>query len=179
MYLNSMFITETQLKNYAPFSKVSALAESLIEKKKATARPKVFLSHSHKDKDIVGHAVRFLKSHGVDVYVDWLDDGMPGRVSGQTALILKAKIKEHEKFVLLATNNSADSKWIPWELGIADGERTLENIASLPVANDNREFRGSEYIQIYPRIQNINNAWWVYLADAICVKLSDWLSARK
>ena len=65
-----MFITEAQLKSYAPFSKVSALAESLIEKKKATSRPKVFLSHSHKDKDVVRHAVRFLKSHGVDVYVD-------------------------------------------------------------------------------------------------------------
>jgi hypothetical protein len=175
-----MYITEAQLRGYTPFSHASKLAETLerVRKAETTVRPSVFLSHSHKDKDLVGHAVRFLKSQGVDVYVDWLDDGMPSSVSGETAVQLKAKIKEHAKFVLLATNNSADSKWIPWELGIADGEKTLQNIASFPVAQTDRAFHGSEYIQIYPRIENINNDWWVYLGGVVCVQLRKWLTVR-
>ena len=146
--------------------------------KRAGRISSVFLSHSHLDKDLVLPAVTFLKSQGVQVYVDWLDGEMPPRVSGETARKLKTKIREHDKFIALVTENSKDSHWVPWELGVADGEKGIPKIASFPIRSDDKEFTGNEYFSIYPRIENINSNWWVWLADPVkIVALSSWLSA--
>jgi hypothetical protein len=172
-------IRENELRNYTPFSKLESLAEALEAltpegAQKAAVRPRVFLSHSHRDKDLVTHTARFLKSQGGEVFVDWLSDGMPENVTGETAKRLKEQIKSHHKFVLLVTNNSRNSKWVPWELGIADGERTLTNIASLGVADDDGEYHGNEYLEIYPTIEKFAGKW-VVLDEEFCCPLNEWL----
>lgn len=116
-------------------------------------KPIVFLSHSHLDNALVLSAVALLKSHGSDVFVDWMDDGMPDVTSGLTATIIRQKIQAASRLVLLASPSALASRWVPWGLGYADANKGLRQVAILPVREDWTTYPGSEYLQIYPSIQ--------------------------
>ena len=122
------------------------------------AKARIFLSHSHKDKDIIEDALAFLLMWGQYVYVDWLDDSMPSITSVETANKIQTKIKTLDKFVVLLTENSKESKWVPWELGYADGVKKLDNIAILPILRSQYgNFNGVEYMNLYPTISEGKN----------------------
>lgn len=153
------FITESQVKNQRRSTKTfMTLNESLrtFKNESSYLKTKIFLSHKHDEKEFLEGAISLLKTYGVDVYVDWLDDGMPKTTSGQTAVRIKEKIKENHKFILLATEGAINSKWCNWELGLGDAAKYIENIALLPIKKDYNDFSGSEYLEIYPYIFNID-----------------------
>lgn len=153
------FITESQVKNQRRSTKTfMTLNESLrtFKNESSYLKTKIFLSHKHDEKEFLEGAISLLKTFGVDVYVDWLDDGMPKTTSGQTAVRIKEKIKENHKFILLATEDAINSKWCNWELGLGDAAKYIENIALLPIKNDYNDFSGSEYLEIYPYVFNID-----------------------
>ena len=154
-------ITESQLRGYRKSTKLYNLSlnESLRSFKNESKylKTKIFLSHKHDELEQLEGAVSFLKDNGVEVYVDWLDDGMPVSTSGQTAVRIKEKIKENDKFILLATEAAINSKWCNWELGLGDAAKYINNIAILPVKNDYSEFSGTEYLEIYPYIYEIES----------------------
>lgn len=140
----------------------------------------VFLSHSHKDAGLVKRAAAFLKSLGVEIYVDWLDGDMPSTTSPETAKKLKKKISEHKKFILLATENSRESKWVPWELGFADTKKGMKNIAILPVAESETTYKGTEFVGIYPLIRkSFSDGEWIVRCDdpSIFSELAKWLES--
>jgi len=126
-------------------------------RKSLSSRNTVFLSHSHEDADLILAAMNFLLTIGVDVYVDWLDDSMPAVTSGETATKIKAKIAECERFVVLLSEKSVESKWVPWELGYADGVKDINRIAIMPIRRSEytsgSKFDGMEYISLYPVIK--------------------------
>ena len=115
----------------------------------------VFLSHKHDEQNELDSAISFLKEHGVSVYVDWQDEGMPKHTSGITALKIKNKIKENNKFIFLATEGAINSKWCNWELGYGDYCKYIRDIAIFPIKDDYSNFSGSEYLEIYPRIEYV------------------------
>ena len=82
---------------------------------------------------------------------------MPKTTSGLTADRIKQKIKDNHKFILLATEGAINSKWCNWELGLGDAAKYIEHIAILPVKKDYSDFSGSEYLQIYPYIFNVDS----------------------
>jgi hypothetical protein len=145
------YLSLNQLKTVTDFRKVNA------ERKSLSNQQTVFLSHSHKDRDIIGKVIGFLLLQGTYVYVDWLDPDMPQTTCGETAAKLKSKIVDCGKFVVLVTENSVESKWIPWELGYADGVKPIENIAIFPLKRyyntADSYFSGIEYFQLYPIIK--------------------------
>ena len=125
------------------------------------------------------NAVAFLKTLKADVYIDWLDQEMPQKTSPETAKKLKEKIREHDKFVMLATKNSKESKWVPWELGFADEVKGMQNIAVLPVSASSASYEGTEFVGIYPVIRKsfASDDWIVKCEDpSIFRELSQWLS---
>lgn len=91
-----------------------------------------FLSHSSKDQVLVVGAVALLAEHGASVYIDKKDPALPPYTSAETAIGLKKRIRQSRNFVLLASENSKDSRWVPWELGIADQAKNLFRVAILP-----------------------------------------------
>ncbi len=113
----------------------------------------VFLSHSHHDEDLIESARKILSEYGADIYIDWKDPTMPEITSPETAQLIKDKIRNCHKFIMLASNNALDSRWVPWELGYADMSKGMENIAVFPVAGVYGGWNGSEYIAIYPKIE--------------------------
>lgn len=68
-----------------------SLNESLNEFKSESRFNKItiFLSHKHDETEELDGAISFLKKFGVEVYVNWLDDGMPITTSGLTANRIK------------------------------------------------------------------------------------------
>lgn len=153
-------ITKAQLREFRnttrAFSK--SINESLIEFSSETKLNKItiFLSHKHNENEELDGAISLLKSFGVDVYIDWQDEGIPAKTSGITAARIKEKIKENKKFIFLATEGAISSKWCNWELGYGDSQKYIEHIALLPVKNDNQDYNGSEYMQIYPSIEYLD-----------------------
>ncbi|MEL4306920.1 toll/interleukin-1 receptor domain-containing protein [Joostella sp. CR20] len=154
------FITESELRNQRRSSKsyYMTLNESLNSFKGESSlfKTKIFLSHKHDEREYLEGAISFLKSYGVDVYVDWLDDGMPKTTSRRTADRIKQKIKDNHKFILLATEGAISSKWCNWELGLGDAAKYINHIAILPIKKDYSDFSGSEYLEIYPYIYNVD-----------------------
>jgi hypothetical protein len=125
--------------------------DSLI---KSSAKSSVFLSHKHSDGTSVKQMRTLLYSLGADVYIDWLDPDMPEETKGETAIKIKVKINQNDKFILLATENAIESKWCNWELGYGDAHKYPKNkIALFPLREDNSSWKGNEYMEIYHIIE--------------------------
>jgi len=140
----------------------------------------IFLSHKHDESTELKNAIAFLNSLGVSVYVDWLDEGMPKTTSDETATKIKKKIKEKDKFILLATEGAISSKWCNWELGYGDAQKYIDNIVILPVKENYRDYTGSEYLQIYPYIYESDSSkgtYYVKYPDRSLKNIISWLKA--
>lgn len=122
-------------------------------RKAAVADKRIFLSYRRKDKGHVVSVVRLLQSLGVNVYIDYLDDNLPDTPNSATAAILREKIKSAQRFILMATPSSGESKWIPWELGLGDGFLKYENVAILPLTDYSSTWEEREYYGIYAYIE--------------------------
>ena len=138
----------------------------------------VFLSHKHDEVNILEDVISLLKRCGVDVYVDWMDEEMPKNTSGRTAIKLKEKISSCKKFIFLGTEGAIASKWCNWELGLGDAKKYPINMAVMPIADTDRVYSGSEYLQIYPVIKSdymvIPDNYFVEWGSER-VSLKDWL----
>lgn len=150
---------------------------------KPTATTSIFLSHSHIDKDVVEQAKIFFENLGISIYVDWADKTMPEKTDGITAQNIKNKIiSQNDKFILLATNNAVASKWCNWEVGIGDPFKLPnKKMAILPLADNSGTWNGSEYLQIYPRIENIpsvGSGYFVFYPDGTVETINDWLNRK-
>jgi len=162
-FLTEEFLREkAQERNYNKFVKAllrkkqkegrileKSASETYIKKSKQEAEVTVFLSHSHKDKELVEGFIQVLDEQGISVYVDWNDTEMPRITNGETAIRIKEKIKELDLFMLLATENALSSRWCPWELGVADSSKDWKKILIIPVADKSGKFKGNEYLRIY------------------------------
>lgn len=173
------FLTRDSLKAYgyrATASQKQAIRQRLTTKT-ASVRATVFLSHSHEDAELIEPFLVALEQQGVLVYVDWKDPTMPKATSPDTAAKIKHRIKVCGKFMLLATNNAIDSRWVPWELGIADAQNGMPNVAVIPVQDQNSTWRGSEYIGIYARVEQDSGGKLTVVdpSKTYGISLADWL----
>lgn len=111
-----------------------------------------FLSHSHKDATLARALQAFLAYKGWTLYIDWQDSTMPTTTNVKTAEKIQDKISTMKWFLYLATANSANSKWCPWELGYADGIKGKRSIVIVPTRDKNGIEHGKEYIGLYKRV---------------------------
>jgi hypothetical protein len=145
-------LTESELLRYRGiFFNESKAYKSLS---KADAQVTIFLSHSHKDQELVEGLINYLAiSSQIIIYVDWRDSDMPSATNRETAHLIKQKINDLDYFLVLATKNAMASKWVPWEIGIADTVKPAGKIAIIPVVDPSGQYQGNEYMQLYPSIQ--------------------------
>ena len=125
---------------------------SINEAKAARVRT-IFLSHSHKDRDYALGLKAIIEDGGGSLYIDWLDEAMPEVTSKETAQRIRSKIVDCDLFLFLATPNSMASRWCPWEIGYADGKKPIDNIVIVPTTEDGVRYYGSEYLQLYRRLE--------------------------
>jgi hypothetical protein len=176
--------------SFLSFDDIERLSRGLANQSQILARSTaqrgqtVFLSHSHKDIRHLPLIIHVLENHGATVYVDVKDQSLPEAPSVETARILRQNLQACKKFVLFVTTDSKDSKWIPWELGLADGEKTPRNAAIIPASRQAGEqsWAEREYLGLYDRIvwgnfKDQQPEWLVYNHhDNTAVALREWLS---
>jgi hypothetical protein len=148
-------LSKSELKEHS--STMLKARRDFSERFSGTAKSSVFLSHKHSDKTEVRFARDLLNGLGADAYVDWLDPDLPEKTRGETAVIIKQKIKSNDKFILLATEAALESQWCNWELGYGDANKHADsNLALFPLREDNSSWRGNEYMQLYHTIEYEN-----------------------
>ena len=116
----------------------------------------VFLSHKHDELDDVRDVIGFLESKfNVKCYIDSEDETLPIYTSPETAAKIKDRIKQCDKFILLATNGAIESKWCNWELEYGDAFKFSIKIAIFPFTGQFHDFTGKEYLKLYPSVINV------------------------
>lgn len=140
-----MPINQDELRAVARRSGKQAIFEKHISQRTA------FLCHSHIDRELAMGLQAALREQGFDLYIDWQDSSMPTTPNAETASKLRQRIIEAEWFLFLATENSTRSRWCPWELGYADGQKSNDKILIVPT-RDRENTHGNEYLQLYRRI---------------------------
>ena len=166
-------VSETRIlgENYAVFSKKESYD--------------LFISHSFLDKKLILTLIDLFNNAGYSVYVDWINDKTLDRnnVSPKTAKVIKNRISDCKGLSYIATGNIINSKWCPWELGLADGMLNGRSCI-LPVMEETGTFKGLEYLGLYPFIEyekvrnkNIYEFWVIDQGDSSrYVSLRNWLN---
>jgi len=179
------FVTRAQLRSFAASKTTSEQASIRKSAASRTLAGSTFLSHSSKDEDLVVGATIVLENHGARVYTDEIDPEMPPYTSEKTARLLKSRINQTKRFVLLTSKNSKESRWVPWELGIADGYKGLYKIALFPSSDNANDMSWAswEYLGLYQQIlwgqiRGRKEEEWIVLnrEEHTAVILRDWLS---
>lgn len=165
------------------------LNESLNQQRTFSATTKtydIFLSHSSTDAALVAGLKLELEDLGYSVYVDWIEDPKLSRanVTKETALVLQARMKQCKSLLYAFSENAANSKWMPWELGYFDGVKGT--VAVLPISRTSKSnFQGSEYLGIYYYIQidtisGTNKlALWVHETSTKYTLFNDWIAGTQ
>lgn len=146
----------------------------------------VFLSHSSLDHDEVINLIKLFNQCDYSVYVDWIYDHQLNRndVNKETAEIIRKRMNQSKGLSYLATSNSTNSKWCPWELGYFDGMSKNSRCCILPVLSYSvSRYDGQEYLSLYPYLEYSKYAnsdeydFWVYeQKSSKYVVLSAWLN---
>jgi hypothetical protein len=151
----------------------------------------VFLSHSYRDAHLddtdILNLKAYLEEFGLTVYVDWIIDWDLPRdaVNVQTANRLRIRMRNSDTLFFVTSQNSSDSKWMPWELGYMDG--LGKPIAIMPITNqeDRDWYLGQEYLQLYPyadiaEIGNSNQLTiWINEDEDTYVRYDKWVEGEK
>ena len=152
------YITEEFLRSKATDVLLESKANNMMRKTASLLSAKtIFLSHSHNDKELAKGLKNYLLSLGIDLYIDWLDSSMPSNTNKETASKIKGKIGKSDHVLVLATNNAVKSRWVPWEIGVADIKKSPSGVSILPVVDSSGKFEGNEYLQLYNRVVIADN----------------------
>lgn len=136
----------------------------------------IFLSHSSLDADVILGLKVVLERHGLRVYVDWIDDPLLDRskVTPETADALRKRMGACRALFYAYSPNSANSKWMPWELGYFDGHGGRVGIVPVTEFASDR-FEGQEYLGLYPYVDEAGGLW-VNRPSLRPVSLRNWLA---
>lgn len=140
----------------------------------------VFVSHSSTDKEFIREVLLFLyhANGGIQGYVDWQDPEMQHPTDAETAIALKDRISRAKKLIYVVTNDSLKSVWCNWELGFADRDKGIDNIALLAIKPNNGIWNHNECLQQYPYIVYDRSYFQVILPNGISMYLYQWLTKK-
>jgi len=166
------------------FSAASVLMEQM-KKQASVAQHDIFLSHAFDDKELILGVALTLEDLGYTVYLDWRDDPTLNRknVTTATAETLRARLKASKCLFYSTTENSSNSKWMPWELGFKDGDNTRASI--LPIRETTpTSFQGQEYLGIYPYVTQEKDTaqiqrLWIRRSRTCYIVFEDWLKGKE
>ena len=114
----------------------------------------VFLSYNICDLNVVKGIFYYLSKKGLKVYLDCIVDPNLKRSSTdkETASRLKARLMKSKSLLYAQSPNAGHSNWMPWELGIVDGNTGKCYI--MPVTKDATKLTPRrEYLLLYPYVK--------------------------
>jgi len=139
----------------------------------------IFLSHSYQDAEVILGLKNTLEEKGYEVYVDWIEDRQMSRenVNAQTANQLRNRMRNCRSLFFATSDNSSDSKWMPWELGYYDGYRG--KVAILPINNSSYQkdtFEGQEYLGLYNYVIDNYGVLYIKYLNGASKSFREWVS---
>lgn len=174
----SGFQYEPNIRAFASNSLLEA-----IQAASTTQEYDIFLSHAAEDAILIKGLRDELVSHGFTVYVDWIEDPLLDRslVTRHTAAVLRARMNQCRCLLFATSDASKKSVWMPWELGYVDA-RTESRVAIAPIVPDseqNTEFKGQEYLGLYPYLDKTNATLYIHSSISEWVTFKDWLAGKE
>jgi len=155
-------ISEARAAGQAARSYVSKSASQILmedsRRFSSTDHYDIFLSHAYQDADVIYGIKSIIEKLGLKVYVDWMNDPAldRGKVTAQTAQILRDRMQNCSSLVYVHSPNATQSVWMPWELGYFDGHKP-KHLWILPLVSEyDSEFKGQEYLGLYPPIEKLD-----------------------
>ena len=135
----------------------------------------IFLSHSYNDARIVKIIKELLEEGGRTVYVDWIEDDHldRGKVTAETAAVLRARMDRCSSLIYLTSRAASNSRWMPWELGYMNAKTNRVSVA--PIIEKDEKFIGQEYLGLYPYLDLTNDNFYIHNKVSEWVTFSDWL----
>ena len=116
----------------------------------------IFLSHSYRDKDYIINLKKHIEGNfQLTCYVDWISEPTLNRsdINPNTAKTLRKRMQQSRSFLYCTSENSPNSKWMPWELGFFDAYKG--KVAILPLVDEAEDpFDGQEYLSLYPYVDS-------------------------
>ena len=175
--------TFDELRSNSPF-----LSDDRVKLAKSLTSKNLFLSHSLSDTEPARRALALLEQHGATVYLDIEDVGLKSASSADVAGRLRRAIEQCRRLVVIVTENTQTSRWIPWEMGLADAFATPARVALLPLrpsATASELWVKQEYFDLYARIERHTSpgeytpSWAVRAPDGQYWTLGAWLNHFK
>ncbi|MEK6200263.1 MAG: toll/interleukin-1 receptor domain-containing protein [Psychrobacter sp.] len=122
----------------------------------------IFLSHAFLDAKAIDGLKVVLEEAGFSVYVDWHEDSHleRGKVTKETALVIRERMKSCRTLIFAMTQNSHESRWMLWELGYFDGYKNKVAILPLTERRDDN-FNGQEFISLYPLVEIYGDSFYI------------------
>ena len=165
-------------------STASILTERMQKQASALGHD-IFLSHAFDDKELILGVALTLEDLGYTVYLDWRDDPSLDRknVNHTTAHKLRERMRNSKCLFFATTENTSNSKWMPWELGFKDGHNNRSAVLPLQASRPD-DYKGQEYLGIYPYItQQKSNKQeeklWVHRSRTCYVIFDSWLTGSE
>jgi hypothetical protein len=175
--------TFDDLRVFSPY-----LSDDGVRIAKSRASKNLFLSHSLSDVAPARHAVAVLQEHGASVYIDIEDGGMKAASSSSDiATRLRGAIETCKRLVVIVTENTHTSRWIPWEVGLSDAFNGTGRVALLPLkqsASARELWVNQEYFDLYARIERSVSSdykpyWSIRMPNGQYWTLRAWLDHTK
>jgi hypothetical protein len=178
--------TSSYLKQLSAGTIASVKNRLFTESRNLSTGFDIFLSHSFLDKEEVEGIYIELTNKGYSVYVDWIVDAHLDRknVTKATAEHIRNRMKSSKSLLLALSTSAQLSKWIPWELGFIDGDKS--QCALFPVSREGGTaptvFNRSEYLLLYPYVKmaDIDNRKELFVTESSneYSGLNDWVRRK-
>jgi hypothetical protein len=182
-------LSKPQLARLAPTPQMAnpAAARELRESAGRRLGPNdtfdIFLSHRFLDARYVLMLRDYLQGLGYSVFVDWIEKPELDRekVTKTTAAYLRRIMGKSDSLLFAVSENSLESRWMPWELGYFDGSGG--RVAIVPIterATESETYRGQEYLGLYPYVTmqqdtSGRNRLWVNRSASKYVTFEEWV----
>lgn len=111
----------------------------------ASTNKRVFVSHKKEDRDMAKKVADYIMDAGIDVYFDEYDTTINRNDPKSVVSAIKKGMLLSTHMVVVFTNKTLSSAWVPWEIGYGDATKTEICILKM---NDIEKDRLPEYMQI-------------------------------
>ncbi len=78
---------------------------------------KVFISHKNTDSELARRVATRVRYNGLDIYLDTIDDAL-AKDGPELADLLLRRMSECDQLIAVVSNQTKDSWWVPWEIGV-------------------------------------------------------------
>ena len=118
----------------------------------ARFKPRVFISHQKNDSDIANKIADYLLDAGIDIYFDQYDKSIDRSNPESVVTAIKRGIENSSHMLVLFSNNTFGSMWVPWEIGYAYASPVTLGVLRLKgVAKD----KLPEYLKVVKLVSDI------------------------